>query len=138
MPHPAQPVVPAALLGIALGACATYQPPKLPARQLAVVLPSEQSTEERLYIDGVDGLAVSAGSAVNFHTDDNGVYLMPGRHTLNVRLRFGTTDTGMKVRLLVEAGRSYRVESLENAYGFGARVVDTATGAVVGGTPEKR
>jgi hypothetical protein len=125
-------------LGAALCACTTYQQPKLPPAQLAVVLPSEHSSEERLYIDGVDGLAVSAGSAVNFHTDDRGVYLKPGRHTLNIRQSFGTIDTGMKVRLQVEAGHSYRVESLEDAYGFSARVVDAATGAVVGGTAAKR
>ena len=132
MKRPAQQVLLGVLLGACLCACTTYQPPKLPPQQLAMVVPYADSTEEQMYIDGVDGLAVSAGSAVNFHTDDLGVYLTPGRHSLNIRLRFGTRDTGMKVWLVVQAGRKYRVESLSDAYGFSARVVDTVNGAVVG------
>jgi hypothetical protein len=130
--HPAQQVLLGVLFGAFLSACTTYQPPKLPPQQLAMVIPYANRSEEQMHIDGVDGLAVSAGSAVNFHTDDLGVYLTPGHHTLNIRLRFGTRDTGMKVWLVVEAGRKYRVESLSDAYGFSARVVDTANGAVVG------
>jgi hypothetical protein len=127
-----------ACAGLLAAACSTYQPPKLPPSQLAVVVPHAQASEERVYIDGVDGKPVSGSTAINLHTDDNGVYLTPGRHTLQVRLREGIRETELNVWLPAQAGRRYRVQSQVDAYGVSARIVDTASGEAVGGLVENK
>src|SRR5579863_3685914 len=118
----------ALLAGLLAAACSTYQPPPLPPAQRAVVVPIEHGSEERLYIDSVDGLPVSAASAINLHTDNRGVFLAPGQHTLGLRLQVGTIHREMKVWLPAEAGKAYQIESMSDAYGFSARVVESASG----------
>lgn len=130
------------LLLVGLCACAIYQPPQLPADQVAIVEPPVPQWGNKLYVDRIDGLPPDVPTAM--HPGTGGTYskaitLAPGKHTLRVKAQLGLHYGFADIWLVAEPGRTYRINKDSHGYTFSAWFEDESgrkIGGVVGSDDE--
>lgn len=100
-----------ASLVMALGGCATYQPPDLPSNQLATI--GIDPNSHRLRFMSVDGVYLSAIGGLNSFAGRDDLKLQPGKRTVQVEYSevFGTTlkKGGVLLVFDAQAGKRYVV-----------------------------
>jgi hypothetical protein len=131
-------------LVLALGACAApvvqmYEGPTLaPSQQVLVRVDQRGRTmaSERVDIEQVDGkrtLGVGEG-ILSTATGAQAVYMLPGKHTLQLRYRGpGGVRVTAHLWLVAEAGGAYLVKAAQTGDGAKVWIEDEKTGKPVGG-----
>jgi hypothetical protein len=96
---------------LALSACATYQPPALPANQLATI--SIDPNSHRLRFMAVDGVYLSAIGGLNSFAGRDDLRLQPGKRTVQVEyteaVGTGLAKGGVLLVFEAQAGKRYVV-----------------------------
>jgi hypothetical protein len=109
-----------ASLVLALTACATYQPPALPADQLAVI--DIDPNAYRLRFLSVDGVYLSAIGGLNSFSVRDPLKLQPGKRAVQVQSSevVGTTlkEGGVLLVFDAQAGRRYVVRERRDGNRF--------------------
>lgn len=100
-----------ALLFLALGGCATYQAPELPANQLATI--SIDPNSHRLRFMSVDGVYLSAIGGLNSFAGREDLKLQPGKRMVQVEytevVGLGLAKGGVLLVFDAQAGKRYVV-----------------------------
>jgi hypothetical protein len=105
---------------LALGGCATYQPPELPANQLASI--GIDPNAYRLRFLSVDGVYLSAIGGLNSFSGRDVLKVLPGKRAIQIQSSevVGTTlrEGGVLLVFDAQAGKQYSVRERRDGSRF--------------------